>query len=322
MRAWLADNWDPDITVARVVGAARPRSGYGAPTWPEDDFGAGYHRGAGQRGERGDRRRPGRSGRRPGSGTCSPGRRSSPTARVSRRTSGCTRILNGQDALVPAVQRAGRGLRPRRPAVQGRARRRRVGHHRPEGLDLDRAALQPRHAHRPHRSRRAEAHGDLVLRVRHGPARRRDPAAARDDRPRDVQRGLPRRRARARLEHDRRPEQRLGRRQHDARGRARRARQRRQRRGGLGVPGSEGRSPRQARRRHRRPGPHRRDRRRRGRHGPAPHQARPGARGKTDDPLVRQGLARMYSLQQIGKYSIAADEDAAGRARARRTWPS
>jgi alkylation response protein AidB-like acyl-CoA dehydrogenase len=43
VRAWLADNWDPDLTVgewwARLAG-----SGYGAPTFPEDDFGRGYNR--------------------------------------------------------------------------------------------------------------------------------------------------------------------------------------------------------------------------------------------------------------------------------------
>jgi alkylation response protein AidB-like acyl-CoA dehydrogenase len=43
VRAWLADQWDPDITVAewwkRLLDA-----GYAAPTWPEEDFGRGYNR--------------------------------------------------------------------------------------------------------------------------------------------------------------------------------------------------------------------------------------------------------------------------------------
>jgi alkylation response protein AidB-like acyl-CoA dehydrogenase len=43
VRAWLADNWDPDLTVAQWWERLM-RSGYGAPTWPEDDFGRGYSR--------------------------------------------------------------------------------------------------------------------------------------------------------------------------------------------------------------------------------------------------------------------------------------
>ena len=43
---------------------------------------------------------------------------------------------------------------------------------------------------RPHQSRRREAQGAHLLRHRHGPARRRGPAAAADDRWRGVQRGL------------------------------------------------------------------------------------------------------------------------------------
>ena len=41
--------------------------------------------------------------------------------------------------VVPALQRAGRGLRPRRPVDEGGAGRRRVGRQRPEGVDLGRA---------------------------------------------------------------------------------------------------------------------------------------------------------------------------------------
>jgi alkylation response protein AidB-like acyl-CoA dehydrogenase len=43
VRAWLAENWDPDLTVAEWWERLM-RSGYGAPTWPEDDFGRGYNR--------------------------------------------------------------------------------------------------------------------------------------------------------------------------------------------------------------------------------------------------------------------------------------
>ena len=76
-----------------------------------------------------------------------------------------------QAGLVPAVQRAGRGLRPRRAEHPRRARRRRVGRQRPEGVDLGRALVRPRHAARPHRPRRRQAPGHHLLRARHAPAR-------------------------------------------------------------------------------------------------------------------------------------------------------
>ena len=43
VRAWIAANWNPDLTVAgwwKLLG----ESGYGAPTFPEEDFGRGYNR--------------------------------------------------------------------------------------------------------------------------------------------------------------------------------------------------------------------------------------------------------------------------------------
>jgi alkylation response protein AidB-like acyl-CoA dehydrogenase len=43
VRSWLAESWDPDITVAQWWERLM-RSGYAAPTWPEDDFGRGYNR--------------------------------------------------------------------------------------------------------------------------------------------------------------------------------------------------------------------------------------------------------------------------------------
>ena len=61
--------------------------------------------------------------------------------------------------LVPAVLRAGRRLRPRRPAHARRARRRRLGRQRPEDLDLRRALLRLRHAGDAHRLRRRSTRG-------------------------------------------------------------------------------------------------------------------------------------------------------------------
>ncbi len=43
VRAWLVESWDPDINVAEWWERLM-RSGYAAPTWPEDDFGRGYNR--------------------------------------------------------------------------------------------------------------------------------------------------------------------------------------------------------------------------------------------------------------------------------------
>ena len=51
--------------------------------------------------------------------------------------------------LVPAVQRARRRLRPGRAAHARRARRRRLGHQRPEDLDLRRALRRLGHPRRP-----------------------------------------------------------------------------------------------------------------------------------------------------------------------------
>ena len=55
--------------------------------------------------------------------------------------------------LVPAVQRAGRRLRLRRPVVDGRARRRRVDRQRAEGVDDAGAPVALGAAGRPHRPR-------------------------------------------------------------------------------------------------------------------------------------------------------------------------
>ena len=93
---------------------------------------------------------------------------------------------------MPALQRARRRLRPRRPPDPGRQGRRRVGGQRPEGVDLGRPGRRPRHAHRPHRRRRPEAPGHQLLRHRHAPGRgHRGAPAQGDDRPGPVQRGVP-----------------------------------------------------------------------------------------------------------------------------------
>ena len=189
VRGWLADTWDPDLTLAEWWERLA-ESGWAVPTWPEEWFGKGLA---------GDAR-----ARRRARSCAAPGALGPPAGsrRAARRPDDLThgtdeqkRALPAADrqragGVVPALQRARRRLRPREPADQGRARRRRVGHQRPEGVDVGRAGRRPRHAPRPHRPRRAEAQGHHVLRVPDGPAGRRGAAAARDDGSRAVQRGV------------------------------------------------------------------------------------------------------------------------------------
>ena len=59
--------------------------------------------------------------------------------------------------LVPGLLRARGRLGPRVAEDPRRARRRRLGGHRPEGVDERRAVLQVVHARRPHRPRRARS---------------------------------------------------------------------------------------------------------------------------------------------------------------------
>ncbi len=113
--------------------------------------------------------------------------------------------------LVSAVQRTGRGLRPRRHQDPRRARRRRLGVERPEDLDQRRALLRLRHHRDAHRSERAEAQrADDVLH-RHEEPRHRDPPDQTDQRRSRVQRSVLHQRARARQPAPRRGRQRVGR---------------------------------------------------------------------------------------------------------------
>ena len=99
--------------------------------------------------------------------------------------------------LVPALLRAGRRLRPRRPAHPRGARRRRLGGQRPEGVELGSALLRlgdPGDAPRPeHR----QAQGAHVLLRRHEDAGDRAAADQADLRRLRLQRGVPHQRARS-----------------------------------------------------------------------------------------------------------------------------
>ena len=100
--------------------------------------------------------------------------------------------------LVPAVQRARCGLGPGVVADEGRRGRRRLEADRAEGVDVARALGAVGRLPGAHRPRCAEAQGHHVLPRRHDVAGHRHPPAARDHRRRSVQRGVLRRRVRAR----------------------------------------------------------------------------------------------------------------------------
>jgi hypothetical protein len=91
------------------------------------------------------------------SATRSSARPSSSTAPRSRRSSSCPRSSTA-DALVPGLLRAELRLRPGLAQDHRRARRRRVGHQRPEGVDHPgpvRRLLLPAGPHRPGREAQA-----------------------------------------------------------------------------------------------------------------------------------------------------------------------
>ena len=225
VRAWLEANWNPDLGLVewrnRLID-----SGWGAPSWPKavvrprPAAGAGRRRRPGDAARRRGRRRPRRRAQPRGRDAARPRQRSPegevPAPQPDRRRQ-----------LVPAVQRAGQRLRPRRRHDPGRAQGQPLGvngqkvwttsaHHADWGLLLARTDWNV-----------PEAPGAVLLRARHAPAGRRGAAAAADERPRLVQPGvLHRRRGPARAP-GRRARRRLGGGDHDADARAPRRRRHR-----------------------------------------------------------------------------------------------
>ena len=208
--------------------------------------------------------------------------------------------------VVPGLQRARVGLRPRLAQDPRGAQGRRVHRHRPEGLDDVRPSLQVVHAARAHERRRAQAPRAHLLPDGHGAGRRRGPAARADHRRGRVQRAVHRRGADPGRERGRRRRQRLARGDHDAHARARRARLRA---AGAGA----GRAERAGGRASRDEGPDhppalRADRDR----GPGPAPARlPGPHDRDEVGRARtRGLAGQVA---VGRLQSGADDAGDGR---------
>ena len=249
---WIAEHWTPDLPLAEWW-ARLFDAGYAFPSWPEGLGGWGATAAeartvsaalaaAGVVGPA-QRQRPehGWADRHPA--------RHARTAAAVRRTDGPR-----HRAVVPAVQRAGCRLRPREPRHEGRARRRRVRHHRPEGVELEGRRERVGHAAVPHRPRRAEASRAVVRDARHAPARRRGATAGADERRRRVLRGVPHRGAGPGGRRHRRRERRLERGPHHAAPRAGVGRGRQGPRHGHRRSGRRRRQPRAPGRRADRPG--------------------------------------------------------------------
>ena len=123
---------------------------------------------------------------------------------------------------MPGLLRARRGLRPRQRVDDRRARRRRVGDQRAEGVDVAGALGAVVLRRRPHRDGLQAPRRAVVPAGADGPARRRGPADRPADRRLGVQRGVLRRRPHRRRPGRRRAGRRLAGRDGHARLRARR----------------------------------------------------------------------------------------------------
>ena len=134
LRGWLAEAWDPDLTVAEWWERLA-ESGWAVPTWPSEWLGRDLPRGLVSVVNE-EIRTAGAIGPPAGLGMLLAGPTILAHGTDEQKERYLRPIVTGQEGLVPALQRAGRGLRPRQPPDARRARRRRVDHQRSEGVDV------------------------------------------------------------------------------------------------------------------------------------------------------------------------------------------
>ena len=176
--AWLASNWDPDLTVAEWWERLCD-SHWAVPTWPEESFGRALSRG--DAGVVADAMAAaGALGPPAGLGVMLAGPTIVAHGTDEQKERYLPPIVSGEERWCQLFSEPGAGSDLAGLRTPGRARRRRVGGQRPEGLDhlarhdADSAILLartdpdvPKHK------------GITLLRRRHAPARRRGAAAAR-----------------------------------------------------------------------------------------------------------------------------------------------
>ena len=157
-RVWIqAETGDPEPGAARVAPAAGRRPGWGAPSWPTEWCGRGLP-GVGRRGRRPPSwPPPARSARRSAaaSGLAAPTILEHGPDDLQGRL--LRPIVTGEDTWCQLFSEPGTGSDLAGLDHARRARRRRVGRQRPEGVEHQRPPRRLRHAPGPHRLGRAQA---------------------------------------------------------------------------------------------------------------------------------------------------------------------